>query len=120
MINDSILENNLQYKLPSHYLSEFKNIIITELNKLKELHNNVKITFYLDKEVFYTNHVTSDDDFQDCRSLSLPLIAVLRQTMNTGFRDRCFEKLRVDNIHDAEKILQTTLFSIIHKNYMVP
>ncbi|XP_046744095.1 uncharacterized protein LOC124410029 [Diprion similis] len=110
----------LQYRISSDYLLEFKEILICEFNTLRESNPDVKITFYYDKDVFYTNHVQSDDDFQDCQSLSISLISIVKQSMNNKFKERCLNTVGVDNAHEAQKILGRTLFSMTHENYTIP
>ncbi|XP_046592504.1 uncharacterized protein LOC124293857 [Neodiprion lecontei] len=110
----------LQYRISSDHLLEFKEILVCEFKTLRESNPNVKITFYYEKDVFYTNHVQSDDDFQDSQSLSLSLISIVKQSMNNEFKERCLNTIGADNAHEAQKLLGKTLFSMTHENYMIP
>ncbi|XP_048516343.1 uncharacterized protein LOC110117253 [Athalia rosae] len=110
----------LQYKLRAPHLTEFKDILICEFLSMKDTHPCVKVTFHLEKEIFHTNRVPSDEDFENCQSLYGPLVAIIKQSMNNQFKERCLETLKVDNAFEAQKVLGRTLFSMTHDNYMIP
>ncbi|KAI4500041.1 hypothetical protein M0802_004911 [Mischocyttarus mexicanus] len=108
----------LLYKLTASNVEKFKATVLELITSLCRENPNVKVTYRKDKKMLHNNHVPLDDEYKTCQILSTAVTDIVRQSLDSEFKEKSFALLKTENPGQLRDSLMTQLLPLIHENYI--
>ncbi|KAK2580069.1 hypothetical protein KPH14_012352 [Odynerus spinipes] len=106
------------HRLMASDIEKFKATVLEEITRLCEENTNVKFTYRCDGKMLHNNYVPLDEEYKLCQVLSTTLTDIVRQSLDTEFREKCFALSKAENSGQLRDSLMTRLLPIINENYI--
>ncbi|XP_043502273.1 uncharacterized protein LOC122524204 isoform X2 [Polistes fuscatus] len=108
----------LSYKLTASDVEKFKATVLELIASLCRENPTVKVTYRKDKNMLHNNHVPLDDEYKACQILSTAVTDIVRQSLDSEFKEKSFALLKTENPGQLRDLLMTQLLPLIHENYI--
>ncbi|XP_047346946.1 uncharacterized protein LOC124948003 [Vespa velutina] len=105
------------YNLTASDVEKFKVTVLEEITSLCRENANIKVTYRTDRRMLHNNHVPLDDEYKTCQILSTAVTDIVRQSLDSEFKEKCFALLKTENPGELRDSLMTQLLPLIHGNY---